>query len=242
MSAILDLLTSELGGTILKQISSQLGADENTTKNAIPMVVGLLLNALAKNAANKNGAEALNNALSEDHDGGILDDITGFLGNYQDGDGEGILGHVLGDNRPAVEEELSNNTGLDTSAVSNLFTMIAPLVMGALGKAQKDEGLEAQDIAKLLQTEQSQALGAFAGIKAGQSAGTGAMAGVSAGATQGSTEFYVVQSDDTLSKIAYKFYGNGNRYPEIFDANRDILKNPDLIYPGQKLRIPNVKK
>jgi nucleoid-associated protein YgaU len=50
--------------------------------------------------------------------------------------------------------------------------------------------------------------------------------------------FYDVQSGDTLSKIAKEFYGNANKYPQIFEANRPMLKDPDEIYPGQKLRIP----
>lgn len=49
---------------------------------------------------------------------------------------------------------------------------------------------------------------------------------------------YTVVSGDSLSKIARQFYGSANRWPEIFDANRDQLSNPDLIHPGQVLRIP----
>jgi nucleoid-associated protein YgaU len=49
---------------------------------------------------------------------------------------------------------------------------------------------------------------------------------------------YTVKSGDSLSKIAKHFYGDANAYPKIFEANRDILKNPDLIQPGQVLKIP----
>ena len=48
-----------------------------------------------------------------------------------------------------------------------------------------------------------------------------------------------MRSGDTLSKIAREFYGDANAYMRIFEANRPMLKNPDLIYPGQALRIPN---
>ncbi len=51
-------------------------------------------------------------------------------------------------------------------------------------------------------------------------------------------EYYVIKSGDTLSGIAAKFYGKGSLYPRIFAANREVIKNPDLIYPGQKIRIP----
>lgn len=51
-------------------------------------------------------------------------------------------------------------------------------------------------------------------------------------------QYYDVKSGDTLSKIAKQFYGDANKYPLIFEANRPMLKDPDEIYPGQKLRIP----
>lgn len=51
--------------------------------------------------------------------------------------------------------------------------------------------------------------------------------------------FYTVEKGDTLWKIADEHYGDGNRYPEIFEANRPMLEDPDEIYPGQVLRIPD---
>ena len=49
---------------------------------------------------------------------------------------------------------------------------------------------------------------------------------------------YTVKSGDTLGKIAARTLGKANRYTEIFENNKDILKNPDLIKPGQVLKIP----
>lgn len=49
---------------------------------------------------------------------------------------------------------------------------------------------------------------------------------------------YTVKSGDTLSKIAKEVYGDANKYPKIFEANRPMLKDPDKIYPGQVLYIP----
>ena len=65
-------------------------------------------------------------------------------------------------------------------------------------------------------------------------AGQGGPAG-SVSAPAGS---YTVQKGDTLSKISKQFYGDANKYKKIFDANKDQLKDPDKIQPGQVLRIP----
>ena len=51
-------------------------------------------------------------------------------------------------------------------------------------------------------------------------------------------EFYEIKSGDTLGKIAKQFYGSAGKYTRIFEANRDVIENPDRIYPGQKIRIP----
>lgn len=51
---------------------------------------------------------------------------------------------------------------------------------------------------------------------------------------------HVVKSGETLGKIAKQYYGNPMKYKDIFEANSDILKNPDLIYPDQELIIPNL--
>ncbi len=53
-------------------------------------------------------------------------------------------------------------------------------------------------------------------------------------------QFHTVVSGDTLGKIAKKYYGNAMKYPEIFEANRPMLSDPDKIYPGQVLRIPHL--
>ncbi len=52
------------------------------------------------------------------------------------------------------------------------------------------------------------------------------------------SDFYTVEKGDTLYSIAKRKYGKGTEYKDIFEANRPMLKDPDRIYPGQKLRIP----
>ena len=52
--------------------------------------------------------------------------------------------------------------------------------------------------------------------------------------------YHTVIKGETLGKIAKHYYGNASKYKEIYEANTDILKNPDLIHPGQELKIPNL--
>ncbi|MBS1213472.1 MAG: lysM [Proteobacteria bacterium] len=58
------------------------------------------------------------------------------------------------------------------------------------------------------------------------------------GGTSGEAQFHTVEKGDTLSAIAKKVYGDANAYNAIFEANKPMLKHPDMIYPGQVLRIP----
>lgn len=51
-------------------------------------------------------------------------------------------------------------------------------------------------------------------------------------------EYYTIVSGDTLSKIAKRYYGDAMDYPKLFEANREVIQDPDLIYPGQKIRVP----
>ena len=61
---------------------------------------------------------------------------------------------------------------------------------------------------------------------------------VQSGAESTAERIYVVKPGDSLSKIAKQEYGDANAYMVIFEANRDILKDPNMIHPGQNLKIP----
>ena len=152
--ALLDMLQQRLGGDAVRQISNRIGADPGTTGNAIDAALPLLLSALARNAGDTNEAQSLARAVSDDHDGTILDDVPGYVGRASEGPGAGILRHVLGGRQPAVQQGLSQATGLDAGKAGTLLTMLAPLVMGALGRAKRENSLDAGGIATLLTGEQ----------------------------------------------------------------------------------------
>ena len=58
--------------------------------------------------------------------------------------------------------------------------------------------------------------------------------------TQEDDQYYEIKSGDNLSKISKQFYGDPNKYNKIFEANKEVIKDPNLIYPGQKIRIPKI--
>ena len=155
MDSIIQLLMSQLGGGTIGQISEQLGVDESKAQQAIGMALPMLIGALNRNAASsKSGAEALTGALQRDHDGSILDDLTQAIKKQETiDDGSAILGHVFGEKSSGIMSSVSRATNLDTDKIAQIFAMLAPIVLGALGKLQRKKNLDAQGVTSLLQEE-----------------------------------------------------------------------------------------
>ena len=160
MNAITQMITQQLSGAASQQIATRLGVSESTANTAVQIAVPLILTAMARNASQPGGAQELHQAVSNDHDGSILDNIMGYLGNPQGANGAGILGHVLGDQRGTVQNNLAQATGLDQSAAGNLMEMVAPLVMGAVGRTQQQNSLDSSGLANYLGQQQQEQAGA----------------------------------------------------------------------------------
>jgi len=163
-TSVLTALEGQLGPDAIQKMSTQLGTDTAATSNAISMAVPILLGGLAKNASNADGAASLDNALTA-HDGGILDNIGALLGTSAGGIGAGILAHILGSRRTPVEEGLGRATGLNAAQTGQLLMMLAPLVMGVLGRMKREQSIDAQKLPEVLgqasldMSRQSQAVG-----------------------------------------------------------------------------------
>jgi len=114
MEVLIDQIMQQLSGDNLSQISTQIGAKKGSTDSALSAAMPLLLSALANNASKPEGAQSLHQALSNDHDGSILNNVSGFLGNPQAANGTGILGHILGSQQPTVTQGLAHSTGLNS--------------------------------------------------------------------------------------------------------------------------------
>lgn len=156
MNAITQMITQRLSGSASRTIAQRLGINETTANTAVQIGVPLILAALARNASQPQEAQNLNQAIAEDHDGSIFDNLTGYLRNPQSANGAGILGHVFGGQQPAIENNLAQATGMDQSSAAGLLETLAPLVMGSLGKAQQENGLDASGLSNFLNGQQQE--------------------------------------------------------------------------------------
>jgi hypothetical protein len=157
MSSLTDVLTQSLQGNTLDRLGARLGTDPQMTAAAVSAALPMLVGALARNSSTDSGAQALSAALARDHDGSVLDDLGGFLGGGASAAGAGILGHLFGGRQGAVEQAVAQSSGLDGAAAGQLMAMLAPLVMGALGRSarQQQGGLDPSVLAGMLGGEQA---------------------------------------------------------------------------------------
>ncbi len=158
MFSLQDLLGGEQGNQAVDQISQNVGADSSLVNSAIQAALPALINGLANNATTQEGAQSLNTALEEDHDGSVLDNLGGLAGTIFGGQAPpspamnagGILGHILGDKQDAVAEDVSQKTGMGMGQVVQILMFLAPLVMGYLGRQKQQQGVGSDGLGGIL--------------------------------------------------------------------------------------------
>lgn len=169
MFSLEDLLGQQQGSQAVNEISNTVGAEPNLVNSAIQMALPALINGLATNAQTPQGAESLNNALNQ-HDGGILDNLGGLggLASAILGGGAqqqpaspqlnagGILGHILGGSQGQVTQQISNQSGLNMGQVAQILMILAPIVMGYLGRQKQQNHLDAGGLQDMLGQQQQQ--------------------------------------------------------------------------------------
>jgi hypothetical protein len=179
MSGIMDMITEQLGSSMMQELSKKVGGGNSDGLNrAVAVAVPMILSQLKKNTNSRKGAESLNNALERDHDGGILDNLGSLFGgaqNQQSGgglldslggllgggqapsrgmDGDRILGHIFGNKKENIEKKLGQATGIGEKDAGGLMEMLAPIVMGAVGKAKRQNNAGVSGLQDLLRQEQ----------------------------------------------------------------------------------------
>jgi hypothetical protein len=158
MSSLLELIEQQLGSGGIEAIGKQLGTDQQQTRAAVGAALPALVGALTRSGATEQGAAGILGALDRDHDGSILDDLQDFLGQKKYDDprgGAGILSHLLGGRQPRLEKNLSLATGLSADNSQTLLKMLAPILLGALGKQKKSGGFDTGSLVDFLGKEKA---------------------------------------------------------------------------------------
>lgn len=135
MAELTDQL-NQLLGERADQIGNRIGADPDRTRKAVDAAVPALLAAFGSEADRGDG---IKQAIRRDHDGAIIDQLSDYLGGNaqlspRTTNGAGILEHALGERQQPMAQALSAKSGLDMGTVMRLLPLLAPIVMGMLGK------------------------------------------------------------------------------------------------------------
>ena len=152
-----DILEGRLDENLINDLRTYIGADSNEqTQAAANASIATLTTALARNAESQNGSNSLLSALDRDHDGSILDDAVNLLfgrkqpRNPKTVNGPGILEHIFGSKQERVAEGIGRSTGLDKGKALKLLMTLAPLILGALGRAKRQQSSGGNGIFDLL--------------------------------------------------------------------------------------------
>lgn len=126
---------------LVNGISNKLGIKNNTAKLAIAAVVPLIVKGLQNNSKSQGGASGILGAITGKHNGGILDTLGDFLGNDDEKDGNNILSHILGGKKDTAASAIGKNTGLSAGQIASIMAIVAPVVMGAIGKESQEKNV-----------------------------------------------------------------------------------------------------
>ena len=137
---LIELITGNAGNQVASQAENKFGISKNQIIALLAVAAPLVISYLRKKSQeDPNEAEALNNALDKDHDGSILDNPAQVEARVQEGGS--ILDHIFGGQKAQVENQLSQNTGISMDKVGPVLAMLAPLIMGYIGKEKQSSGV-----------------------------------------------------------------------------------------------------
>lgn len=151
--SLMDQLSDVVVGQMSQQAAQKTGLNEGLAAQLMPMAMAALMGGLKKNASQPNGADALANALDR-HDGSLLGNLSQLGQDSTLADGQKILGHILGGKQVQTEKALAKAAGVEQGQVGQLLAMAAPMVLASLGRAKREQGLDASALAGLV-TEES---------------------------------------------------------------------------------------
>lgn len=145
---LIDLLTGNTGTQVADQAENKFGINRNQVLALLAVAAPLIISYLRKKSEDNKEAEALNNALDKDHDGSILNDPSQL--ETRQAEGGSILNHIFGNNKQNVENQLSQNTGISIDKIGPVLAMLAPVIMGYIGKEKQQNNVGSGGLGDLL--------------------------------------------------------------------------------------------
>lgn len=136
---IMKLIADKLDdSSVIKNLNSSIDADSNSVRQAAKLSIPAMIKGLQENAQTDHGEKDLEKALDR-HKDDEVDDMSNFLSGVDKSEGERVLSHMFGERRGRVETNIAKETGLDVSQVTQIMQQLAPLVLGFLGKKNKEK-------------------------------------------------------------------------------------------------------
>ena len=147
--SLIDLITGNAGNQVAADAENKFGISRNQVIALLAVAAPLVISYLRKKSQeNPAEADALNYALDRDHDGSILNDPSQAAA--RQAEGGSILDHIFGDQKASVENQLSQNTGISMDKIGPILGMLAPLIMGYIGKEKQANGVTSGGLGDLL--------------------------------------------------------------------------------------------
>ncbi|MCS3530640.1 DUF937 domain-containing protein [Chryseobacterium sp. JUb7] len=176
--SLIDLLTGNTGNQVAEKAENKFGISRNQILALLAVAAPLIISYLRNKSQDTKEAEALNNALDKDHDGSILDDVS--QAESREAEGGSIINHIFGNDKQTVENQLSLTSGISIDKIGPILAMLAPVIMGYIGKEKQQNNVGAGGLGDLLggilgnasnqaQTQQSNPLNDILGSVLGDS-------------------------------------------------------------------------
>ncbi len=146
--SLLDLLTGNTSNQVAEKAENKFGISRNQIIALLAVAAPLIISYLRNKSQDAKEAEALNNALDKDHDGSILNDSSQL--EARESEGGSILNHIFGGDKQNVENQLSQNTGISIDKIGPVLAMLAPVIMGYIGKEKQQNNVGAGGLGDLL--------------------------------------------------------------------------------------------
>lgn len=147
--SLIDLITGNAGTQVAESAGNKFGVSKNQVIALLAVAAPLVISYMRKKSQeNQHEAEALNNALDKDHDGSILQNPSQAEARQQEGCS--ILDHIFGGQKSTVENHLSQSTGISMDKIGPVLAMLAPLIMGYVGKQKQVSNVSGGGLGDLL--------------------------------------------------------------------------------------------